>query len=209
MSPLTTRNRHPAVFSFWFHRLFRALPIQSGRGFYGVCMIHPQHLRDYVILPVLHKMEMYSEAAVQLLLMTAAHESHLGHYLAQHPAGPAAGIYQCEPATAQDILKRYLVRRRDLELRFESAFQLINTGELDWAEVPIGGIKLKLVSDLRFATAVCRLHYWMVPEALPAADDVRGLARYYKAHYNTNQGKATVDKVVEDYRRFVVDPLGL
>ena len=46
-----------------------------------------------------------------------------------------------------------------------------------------------LDTNLAYATAMARMLYWRKPEALPAADDIPGLAAYWKRHYNTAAGR--------------------
>lgn len=65
--------------------------------------INCEQLRLYVIRPTLEKIELWSEAAENLLLGTTAQESHMGTYIKQVGKGPALGIYQMEPATHKDI----------------------------------------------------------------------------------------------------------
>jgi hypothetical protein len=63
--------------------------------------MNPKQLRELVIRPVLeylHPDIPYSHEAEDLLMMIAAHESHLGEYVKQ-VQGPALGIYQMEPDT--------------------------------------------------------------------------------------------------------------
>ena len=57
--------------------------------------IKASELRQYVIRPTLKAINLWSIAAENLLLGTAAQESQLGHYLTQ-VKGPALGIYQIE-----------------------------------------------------------------------------------------------------------------
>ncbi len=163
--------------------------------------INHLQMRAHVIEPVLYSLGMFSQAAVELLILTVAHESHGGHYLVQR-GGPAVGIFQIEPSTASDIIHRYLKRRDDIEFRFEKSFQLVNTQDIDWSTVDLGLIRLKLITDLRFSTAVARLKYWMAPEKLPAATDIQGLAKYYKRFYNSADGKANIEQVRADYERY-------
>jgi len=165
-------------------------------------LIDPRQFRDDVVQPTLAAMDMGGAAPENLLMGTAAVESGL-RYLRQLHEGPAVGLFQMEPETARDIVQRYLLNRDEIDTRFQRAFQLINTGEIDWQDVAIADVRLKLLSDLRFATAMCRLRYWMVPEPLPAADDIEGLGRYWKQHYNTPQGAGTPEKFVAAYRNLI------
>ncbi len=153
-------------------------------------MINPVHLKEHVIVPTLKYLDMYSDAAVNLLLGTAAQESGLGHYLVQLNGGPARGIYQMEPFTSNCILRNHVKHRKSLRLKVTS---LVGTHAADTDP---------MVSNLAYATAMARLHYMRVPFALPHADDVSGLAHYWKEHYNTHLGKGTVEEFMENYARF-------
>ena len=153
--------------------------------------INPQHLRT-VIEPVLMHMEMHSEAAVNLLLGTAAQESHLGRWLVQH-GGPALGIYQMEPNTIRDI-NRYLSRRTDIRAK---------VGHLELSRRP-KTINCEIIGNLYLATALARIRYWYSPDPLPAANDVRGLANYWKKHYNTSRGKGSPEEFIANYNRLVL-----
>lgn len=155
-------------------------------------MIDAKQLRDYVIAPALKDMSMWSLAAEKLMVMTAAHESHMGHYLHQ-VKGPAMGIYQMEPATFLDMFQTYLDRADKIDLKR----RLMNACNL--AEEPA---RDRLIYDLRFATIMARLKYWRAVEPLPDGDDIEGLAAYYKKYYNTNLGKASIDQVMDDYKKY-------
>lgn len=131
--------------------------------------MNPQQLVRYVIRPALFVMggDYASDAAVILLLATAAQETRCGEYVHQ-VNGPALGIYQMEPATFTDTLTRSAGR------------------------VPTGrNLPGRLVYDLRYATEVARLKYWLDPEALPEAEDMDGMWRYYKRDWNSAAGAAT------------------
>ena len=167
-------------------------------------MINAKQLRLLVIRPTLQAMNMWSESAEELLIGTAAQESLLGHFIKQVGGGPAVSIYQIEPATASDIVHRYLNMRRGLDKQFQSAFQLVNSSQIDWEHISIDQVELKLISDLRFATAIARLRYWMVPETLPAAGDLSGMATYWKKHFNTVLGAGTEAEYIHNYQRLVV-----
>lgn len=165
-------------------------------------MINPAHLRSHVITPVLQAMDMWSPAAENLLLGTAMQESRCGEHLVQL-GGPALGIFQIEPATAHDLIFRYLDRRPDLRRRFERSFRLLDSRPVNWTSASPRDIADELITDLRFSTAVARLRYWIVPEALPAADDVGGLARYWKQYYNTHLGRGTEEEWMTNYNKLM------
>jgi hypothetical protein len=46
----------------------------------------------------------------------------------------------------------------------------------------------QLAWNLGYATAIARLVYYRRPEPLPHADDLAGLARYWKVHFNSHLG---------------------
>ncbi len=50
---------------------------------------------------------------------------------------------------------------------------------------------------------MARVHYLRVPEPLPAPGDIEGLARYWKAHFNTPAGAGTPAGFVANWRRYV------
>lgn len=161
--------------------------------------MNAKQLRELVIRPTLQYLSPaipYSETAVELLMMTAAHESHLGEYIAQ-VGGPALGIYQMEPDTHGDIYKNFLEYRKELKSNL--------------IDITIGAIVTfqpneDLVLNLAYATAMARVHYFRVPEALPEGnlqneETIRKLAAYAKKYYNTELGKATEEDYYEAYMR--------
>ncbi|MCA9726065.1 MAG: hypothetical protein KC729_00170 [Candidatus Eisenbacteria bacterium] len=135
---------------------------------------------------VLTQHQLWSPAAVNLVLGTCAQESHFGEYRRQLGGGPARGVYQEEPATFAWLRRKYGRR-----------FPLI-------ADRSFGEIE----HDDYLATLHARLRYLVVPEPLPDPNDVEALGRYWKQHYNTEAGKGTVDEFVRNYRQFV-EPEGV
>lgn len=148
--------------------------------------IKVEHLRKYIIEPTLKKLGLYSRDAEELLIATAAHESHLGEYLHQK-VGPALGIYQMEPSTHEDIFRNYLYYRKSLLV------QIINIAT--YAE--------DLMGNLYYATAMARIHYLRVPEKLPRYNDLEEISSYWKIYYNTSKGKGTIMQFIKDYRQYV------
>lgn len=146
-----------------------------------------------VIIPTLKYLDLYSESAANLLLGTAAQESHMGTYLKQ-VNGPALGIYQIEPATHEDVLKNFLYYRPELYKK---------VGALCSAADFYGDRRQDLICNLRYATAIARCIYARFQEKLPEADDVEGLAKYWKRYYNTEKGKGTVEEFKVNYEKFV------
>ena len=122
-----------------------------------------------------------SESAVNLLLGTMAAESDFGKYLWQ-VRGPALGAYQVEPATFNWLMSRFK-----------------NILGIKYNETPA----MQLVYDLRLSTVIARLRYWVDPNPLPGADDIWGLARYWKRVYNTHKGAGTPEGFVSKYKLYV------
>jgi len=156
-----------------------------------------QQLRLHVVRPTLTALGLWSEAAENLVLGTAAHESGGFRWIDQVTGpndeilGPAYGLYQIEPATHDDLWKNFLSFRGPLASRARKFL----------AEEP-SDVR-QLATNLAYATAICRLLYYRRPEPLPAADDLPALGAYYKAHYNTPLGKGTAAEWIENYRRYV------
>lgn len=154
--------------------------------------INAKQLRELIVRPTLEKIALWSPAAENLVMGTAAQESKLGYYLKQLGKGPALGIYQCEPATHTDVVD-YIESRG--KVRWSSVFP--------HNLIPLGVDHKRLVYDLRYATMICRMHYYRIPEALPEADDIRGLSSYWKRYYNTTKGRGTIAEFIENYEKYV------
>ena len=137
-----------------------------------------------LIWRVLRPVEMASSSAVNLLLGTAAQESALGTYLRQ-VNGPALGIFQMEASTFDWLQEKY------------NHLKTPSIGSVRFAEFKM------LEYDLWLSILFARLRYRVVPSPLPAADDIRGLAEYWKQHYNTHLGKGTVEQFRENYTKYL------
>jgi len=136
------------------------------------------NFRELIVRPVLLGLGMHSPAAENLEVGTALVESDLG-YLQQMGGGPALGLWQMEPATFDDHL-RYLHSRLDLLDR-------VRPFAINWPPTAD-----ELPGNLYLGAAMCRIHYWRKTEKLPAADDLAGLAAYWKNHYNTKKGAGRI-----------------
>ena len=154
--------------------------------------INTRQLNEYIVTPTLQELTLYSDSARNLILGTCAQESAMGTYIHQIN-GPALGIYQCEPDTFKDIWINFLSHRGNIIRKLEQFTSLDGSSQL--------------IHNLKYATAICRIHYLRVKEALPDADDVEGLANYYKKYYNTLAGKGTVDQFIDNYYKYGVDKL--
>lgn len=153
--------------------------------------IDSKQLREYIIQPVLKEIGCYSKNAEELLLLTAAQESHLGTYLHQLDVGPAKGIYQMEPSTHDDIWENFLRYRKRLSGKVQQ-YELSKPNNAD-----------QMAGNLYYATAMARCHYLRFSESLPEHNDIEGMAQYYKKYYNTHKGKATVKEAISNYNKYV------
>ena len=134
----------------------------------------------------------WSPDAEELLLGTAAKESHLGALgLVQIGGGPARGIWQMEPTTEYDIWFHFLQYRDDLKKLVTAATGLTGPDPYHLQYNPIYG------------AIMARLHYWRVKYPLPAAHEVRVQAEYWDVHYNKNPDKGFPSEYVELYYKLV------
>lgn len=158
--------------------------------------MNPNQLRE-LIHTVLKLFGYYSREAVDLLMLTAAQETHCGKYIRQLGGGPALGIFQMEPRTLTDIIDNFLAYRSDL---YDQLNQFLTKGNLP----------LNLTGNLLFQIAVARVHYLRVKEPVPKRTNfdeeytyIKALAGYWKRHWNTAAGAGTVQEAIDNYNRYV------
>lgn len=154
-------------------------------------MINHDQLRTLIIRPALDKLQLYSQQAVELLVFTCAVESNGGTYLKQIN-GSALGIYQMEPDTYADIWQNFIRYRSNISQLMGIHFDAYRMPEAN-----------RLVFDLRFATAMARIHYRRVSMELPSHNDPNAIWDYYKEFYNTKEGKAEKKKALKAYYNFI------
>jgi hypothetical protein len=162
-------------------------------------------LRTIIVAPVIKEISInsdsswqhvtkYSQECEDLLVGTYAQESGCGRYIKQL-YGPALGPWQMEPKTHDDVWKFY-----------------INT------RIKIGGTILKMcqmssqpaasmmVDNIRYACCMARVYYLYIDFIKklnkPIPTTLEGQAQYWKEHYNTMQGKGTVEEYIANYKRF-------
>ena len=158
-------------------------------------MINLAQFRSQIIVPTLTRMDMMSESAANLMLGTALVESGL-QYIKQIGAGPALGVYQVEPSTLRDIYENYLPRKPEIKSTLNKFVHWNESFSRDWDY-----LESHLMANLIYGTAVARLIYWRRPEALPVADDVDGMANYWKRFYNSWKGKGSVEDYVRAWEK--------
>lgn len=150
--------------------------------------IDPRDLRKLIIAPALASIGLGGDNAEELMLGTALQETGCGRWLAQRGDGPALGVWQMERTTHTDIWKNFLSGRPQLGMSIRKL------------ECP--GIEplFQLEGNLYYACAMARLVYLRVDEALPKAGDIAAQAAFYKSHYNTAAGAASVAAYIDNWR---------
>lgn len=154
-------------------------------------MFNINQFRESIVQSTLKDLLMYAPESEELIVFTCAAESLGGTYIRQVD-GPALGIYQMEPETYTDIWQNFIKQQGGLCMMMFSCFHISYMPSPE-----------RMIYDLRFATAMARLHYRRVAEPLPSVNDTGGLWSYYKRHYNTLKGKAEKEDSIEKYHAFV------
>lgn len=151
-------------------------------------MIHD--LRNFVINPTLKKISLWTQARENILVMTICNET-MGQSLVQKD-GPALGIYQIEPATYKSLL----------DTLSHPDNKLLKISMLSACYSVVYLPEDALIWNLKWATCMAALVYHRHEEPLPEADNIVQLAEYYKKYYNSNKGKADVEKAEENYLKY-------
>lgn len=154
-------------------------------------MLAVDQLREFVIKPALLDITMYSPEAEELLVFTCANESDGCSFIKQ-VKGPALGIYQMEPETYNDIWYNYIIHKGSIVMQLALNFSAHGMPD-----------EQRLIYDLRFASAMCRLHYARVVDPLPNASDANAIWDYYKLHYNTVTGLANKRDAISKYECYL------
>lgn len=153
-----------------------------------------RQFKDLIVRPALSAIGMMSDDAIELLLLTCATESQFGRYIRQpNMSGNngAYGVYQMESRTYNGLWSNLVSSNSAMKAKIR-----IYCGYEGMPPVQ------RLISDLALATIMTRLFYLNVKANLPSRSDVRAMAMYWKAHYNTERGSGNVDKAVEDYKNY-------
>ena len=126
--------------------------------------------------------------ALQLLLGTAAQETHYGTFLDPTTYGAGVGVTQHDPIGFYDVRDRLRDRHKDkVRDRFGIDMNAVEHRELAYSPL--------------LALIWCRAHYKLVPEEIPTT--IEGLANYWKRYYNTEAGRGTSSEFIENYHRFI------
>lgn len=137
---------------------------------------------------------MYSEGMYKLLLGTAATESEFGKFNKQI-GGPALGVFQMEPRTAQDIWTEYLKYHPILRAKVKSTL---------WKNV---NRKTQLRYNLEYQTLMAVVHYKRAEERhnIKIEDDLNrwSAAFYHKKYWNTHKGKGSTIRFFRKYNEYI------
>lgn len=122
---------------------------------------------------------LHRDAAVELLLMIAAHESLGCKFVRQIGGGHARSWWQIEKPTHDDVWDR------SRSIHKNAAKYGIKR---DWSKI----------EDPVYALFVARHILMLDPEPLPATP--QGMANWCKVKWNTDAGKATAEKYLNDWQ---------
>jgi hypothetical protein len=125
--------------------------------------------------------------AVDLLMETAAQETHCGQFRDPTPYGAGRGAFQCDLIAFSDVVERS--RPQDVKAisdHFGIDIRKVSHNALDTSPL--------------LAAIIARLHYKLVPEPIP--DSIAGRADYWKRYYNTSAGKGSPAEYVKNAREF-------
>ncbi len=156
----------------------------------GICA---NELRQWVIKPTLKRLGVYSKAAENLLLATAAQESGLGSHL--KPAGQRAlGIYQIHSLSHRHIWDDHLAQRSDMASIVRGL-----ASQHDFLSQP----HAELATNLSYATAIAWFMYARHDDfSLPKNNDVKTLASLWKRFYHP-KSNSSIEDFNENFQRYI------
>lgn len=148
-------------------------------------------LRCYVIRDTLCLLEENpSRAAENLLLGTAAQESALGMLLKERRQ---LGLYHITPLAHRAVWDKYLVNFPELASKVRGL-----ASQQAFLQDP----HAELLSNLKYATAIAWMIYKRADKPLPAADDIRGLAKYWYKYFHSRP-KSDIETFIDNYQKWV------
>lgn len=157
--------------------------------FIGYGLVYPGQARDYVETVCDLLGNGVGGYAVDMLLETAAAETHTGLFRDPTPGGAGRGLFQCDRIAFEDVQVR--APRSDMDkVLVEFGIDVLSAEHRDLDFSPL------------LATIVCRLFYKRIPEAFPSSMTER--ANYWKRYYNTALGKGTPEQYIEKSQRYKV-----
>jgi hypothetical protein len=171
---------------------------------------------EKLIIDVLKYLEMYSNVAVKLVLITGVQEGANFNLIRQLEGGVARSSYQVEPFTHNDNWKNYLYSRPKLAIKFlklageKIIFEMIPENQHEeFIKDYIEEERYKelsddiLMSNEKYAIAHCRLKYYRGQFSMPETLNIPKLAYIWKNFYNSDEGKGKELEFIEKYNIFV------
>jgi hypothetical protein len=153
------------------------------RFFYGLA--NEKQLREFVVVVCGVLGHGASGGAVDLLMETAAQETHCGQFRDPTPRGAGRGVFQMDLIAFNDIRNRARVADINMVIdNFGVDIRIVNHDALDHSPL--------------LAAIFCRLFYKLLPSAIPSTMGER--AHYWKRFYNTEVGKGTVSEYINNAR---------
>jgi hypothetical protein len=158
----------------------------------GICAAE---LRRWVIKPTLKRLGVYSKAAENLLLATAAQESGLGFHL--KPAGQRAlGIYQIHSLAHRHIWDDHLALHCDMASLVRGL-----ASQHDFLAQP----HAELATNLSYATAIAWFMYARHEEfSLPKSNDIEAIASLWKRFYHP-KSRSTIKDFSDNFTRYITE----
>ena len=151
--------------------------------FYGLATEHQLRECVNVVCDLLGRGA--SGYAGQMLMETAAQETHCGKFRDPTPGGAGRGVFQIDLIAFNDIRQR--ARVSDIKLlieKFGVDIRAVNHETLDFSPL--------------LSAIFCRLFYKLIPYPIPSTLSAR--AAYWKRFYNTKLGKGTIEEFISNAR---------
>jgi hypothetical protein len=154
-----------------------------------------KHVYDLVVKPLLPLIGLDSPSARLLMVCTGQVETaydNLRQVLPDGNYGEGYGWWS-QQKNSYDNCVKYLNKVPKLK---ESILASCYLGILPSHDA--------LIWNVRLACCMARVHYWQIPERLPAFDDLEGLAKYWKKYYNTPRGSGTVERFLAECKDIII-----
>jgi len=131
------------------------------------------------------------QEAIDMVYATGLVESKY-KYIEQIGNGPARSFWQVEPETAVDNCRNFISKRPDL---LQACADTLGIDPYYFIDATIDDWDWILRTNIAAGILHCRIKYWRIPE--PIEKGKEALAKYWKKHYNTEQGAGTVEHFLE------------
>jgi len=125
--------------------------------------------------------------ALDIVYATGLVESKY-EYIEQIGEGPARSFWQVEPETAVDNCKNFISARPEL---MQAAADILGVDPYHFIDPQPDNWDWILRTNIAAGILHCRIKYWRVPEAIESSPE--GLAKYWKKHYNTEDGAGSIE----------------